>query len=210
MRIEKLVVGSLGTNCYLVWEDKTRQALIIDPGDDGDYIIRKIQDLRLSPKFIVATHGHFDHLLAVLEVKLAFSIPFLMNKEDLFLLKRAKGTALKFLKTTADPVPLPDQYIRETDVISFGNEKLIVLETPGHTPGGISLKGKETIFSGDTLFADGVGRTDFSYSSKKDLRTSIKRLLAFSPDNKVYPGHGEETTVAREREIEKPMVIESE
>lgn len=180
MRVEKVVVGQLGTNCYLVWDEKTRKTIIIDPGDDGDYIIRKIQDFKLSPVLIIATHGHFDHVLAALELKLAFSIPFLIHKADLFLLNR---------------VQQPNKFVKEGDIISFGQEKLKVLETPGHSPGGISLLEKGVVFSGDTIFADGFGRTDFSYGSKEDLEKSVKKLFKLPEDTIVYPGHGEETTI---------------
>ena len=195
MRVEKLVVGQLATNCYLVWDEKTRDSIIIDPGDDGDYIIQKIQDLKLFPKLLIATHGHFDHVLAALELRLAFSISFLIHKNDLFLLNRASQTAKHFLELRFDPSAKPDKFIKEGDTIRFGGEKLKVLETPGHTPGGISLLGKRIIFSGDTLFADGFGRTDFSYGSKKDLEKSIEKLFKLPDDTLVYPGHGEEITI---------------
>ncbi|TSC53302.1 MAG: beta-lactamase domain-containing protein [Microgenomates group bacterium LiPW_16] len=195
MRVEKVVVGQLGTNCYLVWDEKTRKTIIIDPGDDGDYIIRKIQDFKLSPVLIIATHGHFDHVLAALELKLAFSIPFLIHKADSFLLNRASSTAKHFLGIKVDPQAMQNRFVKEGDIISFGQEKLKVLETPGHSPGGISLLGKGVVFSGDTIFADGFGRTDFSYGSKEDLEKSVKKLFKLPEDTIVYPGHGEETTI---------------
>lgn len=175
--------------------------MIIDPGDDGDFIGQKILDLKLKPKLILATHGHFDHLLAVMELKLNFKIPFLMHKDDLFLLKRVKGTAEHFLGYSADPVPTVDRYLKEGGVTTFGKEKLKVIETPGHTPGGVSFSSNGALFSGDTLFCQGVGRTDFSYCSYEDLMKSLRKLFKLPGKTVVYPGHGPETNLAAERAI---------
>lgn len=209
MKIERLIVGQLQTNCYLVWDETTGKAIVIDPGDDGDYIIRRIQDFHLKPKLILITHGHFDHVLAVPELKLAFGIPFLMHKADFFLLKRSKETAKFFTGIETDPPLLPNKFIKEGDLIKFGKEKLRpdvksglaafeikVMETPGHSPGGVSFWSRGVVFDGDTLFYQGIGRTDFSYGSEEDLLNSIKNKLFKLPDETiVYPGHGEETTI---------------
>jgi len=200
MKIERLIVGQLQTNCYLVWDEENGEAVIIDPGDDGDYIIRRIQDFNLKPKLIVATHGHVDHVLAVTELKLAFSIPFWMHKADLFLIKRTRASAKYWFGVEADPPPKVDQFIQEGDLIKFGKEKLKVLETPGHSPGGVAFWERGVVFAGDTLFYQGVGRTDFSYASEADLVNSIKNKLFKLPDEiVVFPGHGEETTIGEEK-----------
>jgi len=201
MKIEKLVVGQLQTNCYLVWDEKSGEVVIIDPADDADYIIRKIQDFKLKPKLILATHGHFDHVLAVPELKLAYKIPFLMHKADLFLLKRSKETAKYFTGLEADPPLMPNKFIKEGDIIKFGKEKLKVLETPGHSPGGVSFFSRGVVFDGDTLFRRGIGRYDFSYASKEGLFASIKKLLKLPDKTRVYPGHGEETTIGEEKKV---------
>lgn len=194
MTVKKLVIGSLGTNCYLVW-DTDLNGIIIDPGSAGDFIIQKITDLRLKPKLIVATHEHFDHVLAAQELKLTLSIPFLIHRADLFLLKRAQESAKHFLGFTEGLPAEADKFIKEGNRIRFGNETLKVIETPGHTPGSVCLYGNGVLFSGDTLFADGVGRTDFSYSSPKDLQKSLVKLSKLPPNTIVYPGHGEETHI---------------
>ena len=242
-------MGQLQTNCYLVSCPKTKEAAVIDPGDDGDFIIRRISDLGLKPKLILATHGHFDHVLAVVELKLAFNIPFLVHKKDLFLLERLRKTAEYFLGYDACPeaadssvllrehlrgVPQAqhhlgggelggfssvvglaesvDRFVGEGSTILFGNEKLRVIETPGHTPGSICLthsgsgrrnsSGVESsgiLFSGDTLFHQGVGRTDFSYASPEGLTKSLQKLFKLPNRTVVYPGHGPETTIGVER-----------
>lgn len=200
MGIEKLVVGSLQTNCYLYWDEKSQKAIIIDPGDDGDFIAQKILSLKLKPLLIIATHGHFDHILAVTELKLAFNIPFLINRADLFLLNRASRTAQFFIGVKPDPSLPADRFIKEGDIVKFGKEGLKVIETPGHTPGGISLYKKGILFSGDTIFSDGYGRTDFSYASRSDLEKSIKKILKLPPETIIYPGHGQETSVEEAKE----------
>jgi len=201
MEIEKLIVGQLQTNCYLVWDKKTREGIIIDPGDDAEYIISRIKDLEIKPQMILATHGHFDHVLAVLELKLAFKIPFLLHRKDLFLVKKAVSSAKFFAGNREALTPLTDKFIKEGKIISFGkNERLKVIETPGHSPGGVAFLGRGVVFSGDTLFKQGVGRTDFSYCSQAGLIDSIKNKLFKLPDETiVYPGHGEETTIGEEK-----------
>lgn len=226
MKIAKLIVGQLQTNCYLVWDDESREVVIVDPGDAADFIIRRIQDLDLNPKFIIATHGHVDHILAVTELQLAFDIPFLVHQKDLFLVKRVKAAAKYWFGMESDPPPIKIEFIKEGDLIKFGKVKLEVIETPGHSPGGVAFLAENTrkhlggetkfkqrkhprgetetkpvLFSGDTLFRQGVGRTNFSYSSKKDLIRSIKKLLRLPGNTKVFPGHGEETTLEKESEF---------
>jgi glyoxylase-like metal-dependent hydrolase (beta-lactamase superfamily II) len=195
MEVQQLTVGQLQTNCYLVIDHKTRDTLIIDPGDDGDYILRKISDMNLIPKLIAVTHGHFDHVLAVTELKLAFDVPFWMHKADLPILKSVQKTTKYFTGSQTDPPSLPDKFIKEGEKIIFGHLNLKVIATPGHTPGGVSFYGEKVLFSGDTIFADGVGRTDFSYSSKNELKKSISKLIMLPSSTIVYPGHGPSTTL---------------
>jgi len=201
MKIERLIVGQLQTNCYLVWEKETRQGVIIDPGDDGEYILNRIKGLELKPQFILATHGHFDHVLAVLELKLALKIPFLINEKDLFLVKRAVQSAKFFTGEKEGLQPLVNKFVKEGDVIRFGKkEKLKVIKTPGHSPGGVVFESRGVVFSGDTLFYNGFGTTQYSYCSYEDLITSIRNKLFKLPDETlVYPGHGEETIIGEEK-----------
>jgi len=200
LKIRKVVTGQLQTNCYLVFDSQASDCIIIDPGDDADYIARHLTDLNLTPSKIIATHGHFDHLLAVTELKLAYSIPFLIHKNDEFLLKRLRSSAKHFLGIQTDPPPLVDEYLKEGDEIKVGKYVLKVIETPGHTPGGISLycKKAKALFAGDTVFENGgVGRTDFAYSNNNHLMESIKKLLKLPDETVVYTGHGSNTTVKK-------------
>jgi hydroxyacylglutathione hydrolase len=204
IEVARLIVGGLRANCYLVWDKKSREAVIIDPGDEADYIIEKINELDLRPQKIVATHGHFDHVMAVNELKLAlqaqagFKIPFLMHKKDERILRWMRRSAIYFTKVDPGPKPEANENIKEGVVIKAGEIELRVIETPGHTLGGVCLycPKEKILFSGDTIFAEGaVGRTDFPYCSKAELKKSIKKLLKLPEETKVFPGHGEETTI---------------
>lgn len=191
MELTALTLGDLQTNCYLAWDENTREAVIIDPADTGDFITDQILQLQLEPIGILLTHGHFDHVLGLLEVSLNFQVPIMMHEADQFLLKQAPNSAQHWLQRRVDPVPMPDAALKEGDVIRFGQEMLRVLETPGHTPGSVCFYSDQAIFSGDTLFAAGVGRTDFRYSSQTELEQSLRKISAQLPDVPIFPGHGE-------------------
>ena len=204
MKVIRLELGQLQTNCYIVICEETKEAIVIDPADEGGFIAEKILSLGLRPMMIVATHGHFDHVLGLLELKLAFNLPFAIHPDDEFLLKQARQSALHWLKRQVDPVPMNDTRLSEGEEIKFGKEKLKVMHTPGHTPGSVSLYNEKDkiLFSGDTIFAGGaVGRTDFKYSSNKDLRGSIKKLMLLPSETVIYAGHGEESTIGSEKEL---------
>lgn len=201
MKIVTLPVGQVGTNCYLV-EDNGEVA-VVDPGDSGDFIIRKIQDMEVKPVWMATTHGHFDHLLAVTELALTLKIPFYLNSKDKFLLERAKETAEYFLGIPADPVLVEPKSFPD-EGLYVGKVNFEVIETPGHTPGSICLysKKEKVLFCGDLIFAGGgVGRTDFKYCSEKDLNDSVKKILKLPEETIVYPGHGEKTTIKGSKKL---------
>lgn len=202
--IKTLVVGQLQTNCYLLIDRKIKQALIIDPGDDAQYIIEKLSGEKVTPVTIIATHGHYDHILAIFELKLIYKIPFLANRKDEFLLKNIKRSSWYYSKIKADPIPEINQYLKDKDKIQIGNINLSVMETSGHTPGSICLyfAKQNILFTGDTIFAGGgVGRTDFSYCSTSDLHDSLKTIFKLPNQTIIYPGHGEISTIKREVEF---------
>ncbi len=192
LQVISLTVGQLQTNCYLIVDKSSHDTLIVDPGDDADYITRIISDHQLKPVIIIATHGHFDHILAAAELKLAFNIPFYIHKEDIFLVSRMKTSADHFLGVKTDDPAVVDGFLK--DKVTLDESKLAVIHTSGHTPGSICLYSKEEkiLFCGDLLFAQrAVGRTDFAYSSQKDLEKSLKRIFRLPGETEVYPGHGE-------------------
>lgn len=202
MKIDTLSLGALSTNCYLVYDEKNKEGIIIDPSDEAQFIAEKVVSLKFAPQAIIATHGHFDHLLAAGELQLILNIPFFIHRADLFLLKDANKSAKYWLKHHQDTV-LPENinYLKNKDKIKFGQYALEVIETPGHTPGSISLFSPPLLFSGDTLFKGAIGRYDFSYSNYQNLINSLHNLF-FLPDSTiVYPGHAEPTTIKEEKNI---------
>lgn len=205
-KYEVLVLGELQTNCYILWEEESKEALVIDAADDGIAISEEIQRLQLKLKYILATHGHFDHNLGVLDLKLIYEIPYCANEKDMFLLKRQQETAKYFLKKE---IKVPninkiDIDLDEIKELQLGNKIIKILKCPGHTPGGLAFWADNLLFSGDTIFADGmVGKTIFEYSSTKDLYESIDKILKLPNDTQILSGHGKMTTVAEAKEIFK-------
>ena len=200
--VKTIVVGQLQANCYLIFDSEKKEACIVDPGDDADYITRVIADEKITPTQIIATHGHFDHIMAAAELQLAYNIPFLIHQKDEFLVKRMNETAEHFIGVKAGPSPRISANLEGGKKLSVGKTRIEIIETPGHTPGSISLYDKKAgfVFVGDLLFAGGgVGRTDFSYSSQNMLEHSIEKILQLPEETILYCGHGLETTVADER-----------
>lgn len=201
MNIECLSLGLMEANCYIVDDGTT--CVLIDPADSADFILEIITRRNLKLLGMVATHGHFDHVMAVGEIQLSCDIPLFVHKRDDFLLKRINETAKHFLGF--DPHALEPTNIEYLEMGNFkiGNFEFEVIETPGHTPGSCSFyfQKEEIIFTGDTLFKDGIGRYDFSYSSKVDLDKSLQRLFKLPQDTVVYSGHGEVTTIGEEQEL---------
>jgi len=178
--------------------------MIIDPGDEADFIIQKIKDYELTPIGVIATHTHFDHIQAVMELKWAFKIPFFIHASDQKLLVHYRRSATYFTNFDPGPPPIPDAFLKHQDVIGQNNIEFKVIHTPGHTPGSISLyyKKEGVIFTGDTIFAEGgVGRTDHSYSSPLTLAESIQKILNLSDKTIILPGHGEATNVLNEKSL---------
>lgn len=198
MKIESLPIGQLQTNCYLVSDPESEQCLIIDPGDEANFISEKILRQNLSPQAIIATHGHFDHVLAAYELQIAFGIPFLLHPQDKKLLSRSTDSASYWLdREIAVKPPKVNKEIKEGDKISLDKHKLEIIHTPGHTPGGITLfnQGQKVAFVGDTIFKNGVGRTDFKYASSKQLWQSIEKIKEKLSGYTAYPGHGEKFVI---------------
>ena len=198
MIIKKLVVGPLEENSYIVADEKTKQALVIDPGDEPDRIIELIKNNAFEVKAIICTHAHFDHIGAVGDVKKVTGAKVLIHESDMELYRGAKDQAA-FWGYDLDDIPEPDGFLNEGDEVRIGNLTFKVLHTPGHSPGGICLYGEGVVFTGDTLFQGSVGRTDFHGGDMAKLKESFKRLLGLPEDTTVFSGHGPETTIGREK-----------
>jgi hydroxyacylglutathione hydrolase len=200
MKIENIVVGPLQVNCYIVYDEESLDAMVIDPGDDAGKIIRLIDDRKLAVSRIVCTHAHFDHIGAVRELKNKTGAPVMLSKDDFDIYMRADRQASLWGFQLAQP-PVPDIYLADGEEIDVGKLHFRVIQTPGHSPGGICLYGEGVIFTGDTIFAGSVGRTDFPGGSMAELKRSFSWILSLPPETKIFPGHGPLTTVKREKEF---------
>lgn len=199
MKYELVVVGALETNCYLAYCEETRACAVIDPGADHEKIVAAIANLELKPVIVLNTHGHVDHIGANTDIIQKYAVPLAMHKADTGMLQVSDHIELSLLLGARDSPP-PDRLLAEGDEIAVGTFSLRVIHTPGHTPGSIGLLTDAVLFSGDTLFCGGVGRTDLPGGSWKDLETSIReRILTLPGDTIVLPGHGPWTTVEQER-----------
>jgi glyoxylase-like metal-dependent hydrolase (beta-lactamase superfamily II) len=194
--LKKLVVGPFASNCYIVGSESDKEGMIIDPGASAKQILRDVNDLGLSIRLIVMTHGHMDHIGALKGVKEATGAEVAIHADDARFLRRL---SLSTVYSLSFPPP-PERLLGDGDSIDIGDLHFTVLHTPGHSPGGICLLGHGVLFSGDTLFNYGIGRTDFPGGSHQQLMNNINtKLMALSDDTVVYPGHGPDTTIGTER-----------
>ena len=198
MILKKLELGPFGTNCYIDGSESSKEGMIIDPGDEAKQILKSVKDLGLDIKLTVLTHGHFDHICALKEVEEAIGAEVVIHADDAYFLQnRPLYAAFGF---SYPETPSPDRLLKGGDSIDIGDLHFLVLHTPGHSPGGICLLGQGVMFSGDTLFNYGIGRTDFPGGNYSQLMNSIHTKLMALPDSTtVYPGHGPETTIEAER-----------
>ncbi len=198
MFLQGIVVGPLQVNCFIVADENSNEAIVIDPGDEPDRILEVVKDNNLKVKYIVCTHAHFDHIGAVTEIKEETGAKIIIHKDELEIYEGARDQAA-FWGYELAPLPEPDIFVNEGDNIGFGNLSFVVIHTPGHSPGGISLYSENVVFTGDTLFAGSVGRTDFYGGDIERLRKSFVRLLSLPPETKVFSGHGPSSTIQREK-----------
>ncbi len=201
MKVIKYSLGQLQANCYFIIADE--ECVIIDPADDASFILEEVQRRKLKLVGMMATHGHFDHIMAAGEIQMSFDVPLYIHKNDLFLVERLNETAKYFLGFDPHALkPKKIEYLRK-GLLKFRNWKLEILFTPGHTPGSCCFyfNKEKVIFTGDTLFKGAIGRYDFSYSSGNDLKKSLNKLLHMSKETLIYPGHGIISTIEDEQNI---------
>ncbi|MDP2646323.1 MAG: MBL fold metallo-hydrolase [Desulfobacterales bacterium] len=181
--LRKLVVGPYQSNCYILGNHDAREGLVIDPGDDVLRIVKEISKLALKIKYILITHGHVDHIGGVHELKRITGAPVLIHPLD--------ANGLNFQ---------PDAHLAEGQQILLGSLKLSVIHTPGHSPGGVCFAAPGVVFTGDTLFAGSVGRTDFPGGSHRRLiQGVVEKIFPLGDETRVYPGHGPHSTIGHER-----------
>jgi len=197
--IRYVTVGPVMTNCYVVGCEETRKGVIIDPGDEVDRILLEAAEEKLTIEHIINTHGHFDHVGGNSRMKSATGADLMIHALDAPMLDAVAQSASMW-GLQAENSPKPDRLLAEGDEITCGTITFKVIHTPGHTPGGISLVSGGNVFVGDTLFAGSVGRTDFPGGDFNVLKASIQeKLFALDDAVKVWPGHNQETTIAREK-----------
>ncbi len=198
MLIKSLVVGPLQVNCFVVADEKTGESMVIDPGDEPDRIIDVIKGNGLKVKYIICTHAHFDHVGGITEIKDETDAKIVIHQAERELYNSAMDQAA-FWGYELEPLPEPDMFVNEGDKIEIGHLSFEVFHSPGHSPGGICLYGEGVVFTGDTLFAGSVGRTDFYGGDINKLKKSFLRLMSLPPDTKVFCGHGPLSIISREK-----------
>ncbi|GAA0121577.1 MAG: MBL fold metallo-hydrolase [Clostridium argentinense] len=194
MVIKRVVAGIYGANCYIIMDESTKEAVVLDPGGDVDDIEKAIVNLGAEVKYILLTHGHLDHTGGVDELHSIFNSKIGISEKDYILME--KGTYVYGGEIAAGV----DMFLKDKDEIKCGNFVIECIETPGHTPGGLCFKIESNIFTGDTLFNGSIGRTDLVGGDYEALMKSIKeKLISLSEDTVVYPGHGPSSTLAKEK-----------
>ena len=205
MFLRKIVVGDLQVNCYIIAENETGKGAVIDPGGDGQMILDIVNKHKLEIVYIIATHAHIDHIADIELVKSSTNAQFLLHPLDLPFLKDP-NLNLSSLTQTPHTFSPPQRLIQDGERLQVGGIELVVVHTPGHTPGSISLVMDTRIFTGDALFAGGVGRVDLPGGDFVTLQRSIReKILSLRDDTWILPGHGPESTVGKERR-ENPFI----
>ncbi|MBC2714167.1 MAG: MBL fold metallo-hydrolase [Desulfobacteraceae bacterium] len=201
MIIKTLAVGPIMANCFIVGCENTKSAVVIDPGDDADKILMALAESQLTVKYIINTHGHFDHVGANKKMKDATGAEILIHAMDADMLEQISAASMAF-GLSVENSPPADRTIGEGDQITFGDITFNVIHTPGHSPGGISLSTDGVVFVGDSLFYGSIGRTDFPGGDYNTLISSIKnKLFPLGDEVVVYTGHGPETTIGQEKRM---------
>lgn len=201
VNIKRFIAGPIETNIYVVYDDKKR-GFIVDPGFESPELLEFIKKEKLKIEYILITHGHFDHVCFAHDLQEKTGAQIAMAENDIEMMEQSQawtgekmGYKLKYF--------VPDVLLEDGDILKVGEERVGAIATPGHSPGGLCfyLENEKVLFSGDTLFAGAVGRTDLPFSSEEEIWKSIKEKLFVLPDEvKVFPGHGKETTIGKERQ----------
>lgn len=199
MEIKRIPAGVYAANCYILCDEHTKETAVIDPGGDGEDIIKAVKAMEGRVKYILLTHGHMDHTGAVAMLKEEFEAPIYIQKQDEELIENGsymfgpltyKGIKVEF-----------DKNVKENDEFKIGESIIRCIETPGHTPGGVCYLAEDSLFTGDTLFLRSIGRTDLTGGDFNTIIESIKsKIMTLDNDIKVYPGHGPQSTIKYERE----------
>ncbi len=200
MRIETINVGEMRTNCYLAWDETTGRGFLVDPGEQAEKIIRVCSCYQVTPEAVLLTHGHFDHIMVAKKIRQQYQIPVYAGVHEEELLADSE---MNLSGMWAVPYTMKaDKLVNDNDVISIAGMEFTVIETPGHTPGGVCYYSKKenVLFAGDTLFSESYGRTDFPGGSMSVLLRSLRgKLFVLPEETDVYPGHGQATSIGYEK-----------
>jgi glyoxylase-like metal-dependent hydrolase (beta-lactamase superfamily II) len=197
VKVEKIISGSLRVNCYVVYDSETLQAVVIDPGEDGEKVIFEITKAKLKPEMLINTHGHYDHVLADDKVRCEFKIPLAICRYEAGMLTDYYKNGSKLFNQPLI-VRKPEILLEDNQEVKLSFATFKVIHTPGHTEGSMCLLFESFLFSGDTLFAGTIGRTDLIGGDYKKIISSLDKIKKLSPSLVVYPGHGSRTTLANE------------
>jgi glyoxylase-like metal-dependent hydrolase (beta-lactamase superfamily II) len=205
MHIRQFPVGPFQMNAYIIHDTKSKECILVDPGDEIEKLDKYVRESGLKPQAIFNTHGHIDHIRFASIAQKKHAIPFYLCKEDLPLLENLKRQGAMYGIETAEP-PAVTNFLNEGEIYSVGSHSFSVMYTPGHSPGSMCFLFDKDVIVGDVLFYDSIGRTDLYMGSYEVLLDSIKtKLLPLADDINVYSGHGPATTIGRER-IKNPFL----
>lgn len=199
MKIVRIPAGIYAANCYIVYDESNKNGILVDPGGDVDDILTVIKENKIEVNYIILTHGHGDHIGGVLGLKEALGASVMIHESDKDMLIDGNKN-LSTVMSMGSIEMEPDRLLKDGDIIEFGNLNAEIIHTPGHTLGGICIKIGDSLITGDTLFAGSIGRTDLPGGDYDTIIKSIKdKIMIYSDDTKVYPGHGSSSTVGKER-----------
>ena len=208
IEVRGIVVGVFQENCYIVASPKTKEAIVIDPGDEPERVLELAKDMGVHIKLIANSHAHGDHILGVRGVQAKTSAPFLIHSSEVPVLEQGTAWISQMTGRPEEPPPKPDGLLSDGDTVSVAGLNLKAIFTPGHTPGSVSYYVNGLLFSGDTLFRGSIGRTDMPGSSYKQIMHAIiNKLLVLPDETVVLPGHELETTIRQERST-NPFILD--
>jgi glyoxylase-like metal-dependent hydrolase (beta-lactamase superfamily II) len=197
VKVKTFTVGAFQENCYLLIEENSQKAAIVDPGGEGDTLVREIELSRVTLEAIWITHAHVDHVGAIASVKERWNVPVYLHPADRRLYEAAGRQAEVYGVPFEEP-PAPDEELADGQTLKLGNTEMSVMHAPGHSPGHVVIHGNGIALVGDCLFAGSIGRTDLPMSNPQQLSESLKKIASLPPETIVYPGHGPDTTIGEE------------